>query len=141
MALINCPECGKEVSDLEEVCIHCGYPLKSNSNNSSSYAMIDGKKVDLSEVYHYVAKGDKIRAIQKYRELTETGLKEAKDFVENISVNRNLDHYEREPEMITVRCPDCGSTQIKEAPRRWSILGGLGKNKMDRVCMYCNCKF
>lgn len=28
MALIKCPECGKEVSDKAEVCIHCGYPLK-----------------------------------------------------------------------------------------------------------------
>lgn len=28
MALIKCPECGKEVSDKAEVCIHCGYPIK-----------------------------------------------------------------------------------------------------------------
>lgn len=28
MALINCPECGKEVSDKAEACIHCGAPLK-----------------------------------------------------------------------------------------------------------------
>ena len=27
MALIKCPECGKEVSDKAEICIHCGYPL------------------------------------------------------------------------------------------------------------------
>lgn len=27
MALINCPECGKEVSDKAKICIHCGYPL------------------------------------------------------------------------------------------------------------------
>ena len=27
MALIICPECGKEVSDKADVCIHCGYPL------------------------------------------------------------------------------------------------------------------
>lgn len=27
MALINCPECGKEISDKSEMCIHCGYPL------------------------------------------------------------------------------------------------------------------
>jgi hypothetical protein len=27
MALITCPECGKEVSDKCEQCIHCGYPL------------------------------------------------------------------------------------------------------------------
>ena len=28
MALINCPECGQQVSDKAEVCIHCGAPLK-----------------------------------------------------------------------------------------------------------------
>lgn len=28
MALIKCPECGKEVSDKAESCIHCGAPLK-----------------------------------------------------------------------------------------------------------------
>ena len=27
MALINCPECGKEISDKSKVCIHCGYPI------------------------------------------------------------------------------------------------------------------
>lgn len=27
MALIKCPECGKEVSDKAKSCIHCGYPL------------------------------------------------------------------------------------------------------------------
>lgn len=27
MALIKCPECNKEISDLSPVCIHCGYPL------------------------------------------------------------------------------------------------------------------
>lgn len=27
MSLINCPECGKEVSDLSEKCIHCGFPI------------------------------------------------------------------------------------------------------------------
>lgn len=27
MALINCPECGKEISDKSKICIHCGFPL------------------------------------------------------------------------------------------------------------------
>ena len=27
MALIKCPECGKEVSDTQEKCISCGYTL------------------------------------------------------------------------------------------------------------------
>ncbi len=32
MALINCPECGKEVSDRAQKCIHCGYPLSQNTD-------------------------------------------------------------------------------------------------------------
>ena len=31
MALIKCPECGKEISDASAACIHCGYPLNKNS--------------------------------------------------------------------------------------------------------------
>lgn len=32
MALINCPECGKEVSDNAEVCVNCGFPIVKNEN-------------------------------------------------------------------------------------------------------------
>lgn len=28
MALIKCPECGKEVSDRSDVCVNCGFPIK-----------------------------------------------------------------------------------------------------------------
>lgn len=31
MALINCPECSKDVSDKADACIHCGYPLKKET--------------------------------------------------------------------------------------------------------------
>ena len=31
MSLINCPECGKQISDKSQVCIHCGYKIGSNS--------------------------------------------------------------------------------------------------------------
>ena len=31
MAIINCPECGKEISDKAEKCVHCGYPLNLQS--------------------------------------------------------------------------------------------------------------
>ena len=29
MALINCPECNREISDQAKFCPHCGYPLKN----------------------------------------------------------------------------------------------------------------
>lgn len=28
MALINCPECGKEISDKSSVCVGCGFPIR-----------------------------------------------------------------------------------------------------------------
>lgn len=30
MALINCPECGKEISTMADSCPNCGYPLKKD---------------------------------------------------------------------------------------------------------------
>lgn len=35
MALINCPECGKEISDKVKACPHCGYPLVEESIDPS----------------------------------------------------------------------------------------------------------
>lgn len=34
MAFINCPECGKEISDLAEKCPHCGFPMCFQSSSS-----------------------------------------------------------------------------------------------------------
>ena len=34
MALINCPECAQQVSDLAAACPDCGYPLNSNHGRS-----------------------------------------------------------------------------------------------------------
>ena len=39
MALIHCPECGQEVSDLAAVCVHCGYPLRA-ATLPARYALI-----------------------------------------------------------------------------------------------------
>lgn len=35
MAIINCPECGKEISDKSETCIYCGYPLKETKSEEA----------------------------------------------------------------------------------------------------------
>ena len=39
MALIHCPECGREVSDLAAACVHCGYPLRT-AGIPARYALI-----------------------------------------------------------------------------------------------------
>lgn len=53
MALIKCPECGKEISDKAKTCIHCGYPMpkakqlirdKDNDSEQSITSPIDQKR-------------------------------------------------------------------------------------------------
>ena len=34
MALINCPECGKEISDTVKTCPNCGYKLRRINRNN-----------------------------------------------------------------------------------------------------------
>ena len=36
MALIKCPECGKEISDKSKCCIHCGFPMDELKQQSIS---------------------------------------------------------------------------------------------------------
>lgn len=36
MALIRCPECGNEISDKAEKCIHCGCPIKLQINQGKA---------------------------------------------------------------------------------------------------------
>lgn len=35
MALIKCPECGKEVSDKAKNCTNCGFPIRKTNNDDS----------------------------------------------------------------------------------------------------------
>lgn len=56
MALIKCPECGKEISDKASACIHCGFPLallekkiKTNDVTQSKTTFVDKLRYEHSE--------------------------------------------------------------------------------------------
>jgi len=53
MALINCPECSKEISDRAEACIHCGFPLKQHE---------EPKQVEFQESFRF-----KVTSISEYQ--------------------------------------------------------------------------
>lgn len=43
MALIKCPECGKDISDTCENCIHCGYPIRKGKKiNKKIFFVVGG---------------------------------------------------------------------------------------------------
>lgn len=60
--LIQCPECGKEVSDKSDKCIHCGY-LKQET-------IINGVTYDLSSELKMVLEDKNIEAIKSVRDKT-----------------------------------------------------------------------
>ena len=64
MALINCPECSKQVSDQANSCIHCGYPITETLEKKESAPAIDSHKP--SEAKKYVLLGDDLRIAEKY---------------------------------------------------------------------------
>lgn len=141
MALIQCPECKKEVSDQAAVCIHCGYPLKTKT-----FCKINGTEQDLEFIFDNSI--EKTKKIKKFRELTNCGLKTALNTIDNIlekqeipkTLNLPIQQLQKE-EDNRPQCPKCGSTNIQVVPRKWSLLTGFITNKTDRVCVNCKHKF
>ena len=61
MALINCPECGKEISDRAEKCINCGFPLTPVATiNDQSFEISWLKSNEISQI-------EKIKIIRIYQ--------------------------------------------------------------------------
>lgn len=50
MPIIQCPDCGGNVSDRAEACIHCGFPLREFINEQVESA--EEKEVQTPEAYH-----------------------------------------------------------------------------------------
>ena len=60
MALIICPECGKEVSDQASVCPNCGYPINNieelKPDVENNIIVFKSKRYDLTEAIEYIRK-------------------------------------------------------------------------------------
>lgn len=76
MALISCPECGKQISDAAKACIHCGYPLQSEAV-APSPSTSKAKKVVLPDKLQ-----SEIVAMQIICQVTGRSVREAKDIID-----------------------------------------------------------
>ena len=50
MALIKCPECGKEISDTCDHCIHCGYKLNQKKVDNNVNQSINEKETTKNNI-------------------------------------------------------------------------------------------
>lgn len=122
LALIKCPECGREISDKSTQCVHCGFPLND---------ILHAKSEELLEL-----------------ECPWCGVKDQSIIKGNVKVCNGCgyifnDDYindcnELLPHTKLPRCPKCGSTAITAGQRGYSLLTGfLGSNKTVNRCANC----
>ncbi len=159
MALIKCPECGKDVSDRAPTCIHCGYPLSQSTNYEllidgyydTDTAAMAGLKVVLQLDLEYdetmeifnncpykIAEFEfKEEAIACAKQLKEWGI-----VVRIVSPSGNSIYVE---ELNSVKCPSCSSINVSrisdtEKVLNIALFGILGNRR--KKTFHCNhCKY
>jgi DNA-directed RNA polymerase subunit RPC12/RpoP len=112
MALIKCPDCGKEYSDTALSCPNCGYTGPTCSKCGKKLSDID---------------------IIAQRKLCSD--------CEDEDRERRLSEFIAHIEQQNVpKCRYCGSTSLQAVKKNWSPLTGFLTNKTEFVCVNCHRK-
>lgn len=115
MALIKCPECGRDVSDKAAVCIHCGYPIGEMPNDENDL-------ITECPVCKLERKGN-----EQYCRCCKFEFSKWK---------------KKKIDTSPVCCPHCKSTSITTGPRGYSLLSGfIGSSKTVNRCAKCGYKW
>ncbi len=163
MALIKCPECGKEVSDKAAACIHCGFPLSTTSQgiNQQQKTTTMVPKVNVKAPMKMFSQNDTTVNIEcgncskvytfnkKYFSKIESNFCLPNTAIvcpncsNGIAANTRIEAIIRKPINANApRCPMCGSTSLATLNRGHSIVWGfLGSDKPMNVCQSCGHKF
>lgn len=154
MALIKCPECGKDISDMSQICINCGFPL--NKKHRENICVINNKEYNLENIKNRLLSMDRNNTSESNEIIWEL-----KRMLEPISLKATVElaRYILEtgavPEVFDVapftthiqldspsRCPKCDSTQITTGARGYSIVWGfVGSGKTVNRCARCGHKW
>lgn len=157
MALIKCPECGKEISDKAAVCINCGCPISETpkykiivtgyDRDTAALAGINkafGWNLDYNQVMeilnnlpYTLAEFDSREEMELYASVLRSKQWEMTIRTEAPEGNyTKIDTTSIASEMV--RCPKCGSAQITTTGRglNW-FWGVIGAGKTVNRCAKC----
>ena len=165
MALILCPECGKQISDKAKCCIHCGFPLNEIDTEKiltpkapcDNMCSINGIIYDLSDLKDYVfneQRKKEVSPFDKSWELAKTinGLTGggAIHLMAEIQKTGKVPKYFDVSQYISkakvddglIHCPRCDSTNIVTGQRGYSMMWGfIGSNRTMNRCAKCGHKW
>jgi len=155
MALINCPECGREISDQAKNCVHCGYPIfliNGKIVNPDYVLTAKGKSHDLTYIVEIIQSAvymDEPKRRYLERKVYETGdisIYAARKIVDGIiktgkvpkDVDPELGKLSKYVKPAVLRCPKCGSTAVTTGNRGFSVVSGfIGSGKTVNRCGIC----
>lgn len=131
MALIKCPECGKEVSDRASACIHCGFPL----SEIKSSAVASKETRDCRLVIESIPNGSSKQnpAINIICDITGKSFDEAKALVEKdvVIVKDNLTRTEGLALMARFEAIDVNSACYHKSVERWMGVMTMEAKRAD----------
>lgn len=141
MALITCPECGKEISDKAAACPNCGCPADEMRKEQKN--PIDEKfDKEFIDIYNEYAKCSVLWVDKKRREALSERMgidkKTAQKMLDDYRSELRAKYYEEHPEKMTTqefvddfnrrqaerkipKCPRCKSTSISYTTKQLSL--------------------
>ena len=131
MALIKCPECGKEVSDRAPACINCGFPL----SEIKSSTVVSNEPRDCRLVIESIPNGSskQLPAINIICDITGMSFNEAKALVEKdvVIVKDNLTRTEGLALMARFESIDVNSACYHKSVERWMGIMTMEAKRAD----------
>ena len=151
MALINCPECNKEISDKAECCINCGYKLPKQEPMFQGVYCPKCLKTSIKtkvDVCPYCNIKFKESIYGTHRETCDYAknhpeLKQSPEFSEE-AYNKRINYVPVEyNSSSSAKCPTCQSTNICKIGtlNRMASVGlfGLASSKIGKTHKCNNC--
>ena len=127
MALIECPECEKMISDKAQFCPNCGLPFEETFSSE-----------DIIDVQCPICKSNEIVERDGCRFCSLCG------YVLSVTDKQAHDAYVNQVNLKkaesnnTIKCPKCHSTAITTGARGYKLLTGfLGSNQTVNRCGSC----
>lgn len=152
MALINCPECNKEISDQSENCINCGYKLPKQEPKFQGIYCPKCLKVGyktsiiMCPLCHVEFKDSLYGTHREVYDYTESHpeLKQSPEFSEE-AYQRRINYVPYNYSNSSSKCPTCSSTNIRKinGVERMVSTGffGLASKKIGKSFKCNNCDY
>lgn len=140
MALITCPECGKQISDRATSCPGCGYPLADEvleiEQENTNIVEINGVDVDIYDLYELYS-GNRVKIAQAIQKMTGIGTTESVEMTKQYLKDRGLRPMNWADEIFDTFGGDTSAKRVEKKQEEKRHLKQLKKEKIP-FCPKCH---